>query len=137
MVSIRKEFRLTDFEIKYIKEYADIHDCTETTAIKKIIQEHSQSHQNNATDFLVKEIADGVCENLSKLLTRVRLGVNNADRNSQILIELLNCMYANNPNYFFIERKQEVTLRAEDTVKKRIEHFRIKKLDSEVEKNSG
>lgn len=135
-MSTRKEFRLSDFEINYIKEYADNHSCNDTVALKKIIQEHSQASVNDATSFLIKEIADGVCENLSKLLTRTRLGINNADKNSQIIIELLNGVYANNPNYVFIERKQEATLQAEDVVKKRIEHFRVKKLDREIGSDS-
>lgn len=131
-MSTQKNFRLSNFEIKYIQDYSKINNCTETTALKKIIKEHSQSHENNATNFLIKEISDGVCENLNKLFTRVRLGVNNADINSQILIELINNIYANNPDYFFIERKQEATQKAEDMVRKRIENYRVKKLDREI-----
>ncbi len=131
-MSTQNNFRLTKFEIDYINDYAKSHKCNKTNALKKIIQEHSQASVNDATSFLIKEIADGVCENLSKLLTRTRLGINNADKNSQIIIELLNGVYANNPNYVFIERKQEATIQAEEVVKKRIEHFRVKKLDREI-----
>jgi len=131
-MAMQKNFRLSNFEINYLQDYAETHNCTSTTALKKIIKEHSQSSENNTTKFLAKEIADGVCENLDKLLTRVRLGVNNADKNSQIIIELLNSIYAQNPDYFIINLKQKATQEAEEIVRKRIESFRVKKLDKEI-----
>jgi hypothetical protein len=130
-LSVRKNYRLNNTEVEYISNYAKQHDCTDTEALRRILKEHSQSHENSATNFLIKEIADGVCETLDKLFTRMRLGVNNADKNSQIIIELLNSIYANNPDYFFIEKKQEATEKANEVVRKRIENFRVQRLDKE------
>ena len=131
-MSIRKEFRLSDVELNYLQEYAETHNCTSTTALKKIIKQHSESSENQTTKFLAKEIADSVCENLDNLLTRLRLGVNNADKNSQIIIELLNSIYAQNPDYFIINLKQKATQEAEEIVRKRIENFRVKRLDKQI-----
>lgn len=130
-MSTRKEFRLTEFEINYIAEYARSHSCTETSAVKKIIKEHSETNETSASAFLIQEIVDGINESFHKVFTRIRLGVNNADKNSQILLELINSIYANNPDYFYVERTQEATNQATETVRKRIENYRIKRLEKE------
>lgn len=125
----QKNYRLSDFEINYIKNYSETYNCTETKALKKIIEEHSKTHENEVTSFLIEKIATGVKESLNDVLTKIEKGTKSADINSQVIIELANNIYANNPDYFFIERKQEATKKAEDIVKKRIIESRGRKLD--------
>ena len=99
----RKHYRhrLSDEVAEYIREYAILHELplqSASEAVERIVREHKQNSKNN---FRLDHIVDGVTRevtnsvdallknSIAKEITKVRLGTNNADRNTQILIELL------------------------------------------------
>ncbi|MEK3889645.1 hypothetical protein [Bacillus sp. FSL K6-3431] len=66
----------------------DFSNISETLDV--ILQEHKELKKNNWNlQYITHTVATQVNETISNELNRVRLGTNNADRNTQILIELL------------------------------------------------
>lgn len=57
-----------------------------SAAIEYLIKEYERNND------LTKRISEKVTEDLSKILTRIRLGTNTADINSQVIIEILNAI---------------------------------------------
>lgn len=125
----------------YIKDYMEEHNIRYNgEAIVRICREH-QATKN--TEWSLNYISEIVSKNLHDVLkselTKIRLGANSADRNTQILIELLN-------GYFFLEGvdslittdKQEMgsVKIAKEVVAERISNARQKRLDHEAAKNN-
>lgn len=94
-------FRLSDEAIEYIQSYADDHEIPrgdKTESLERIIKEHKElSKQNWNLQYITKTVTENVTrsvqvalqKSISNEINKVRLGTNNIDRNSQILIELL------------------------------------------------
>ncbi|ASK26298.1 hypothetical protein ABC970_22000 [Bacillus licheniformis] len=104
--------------------------------ILAIQEEQHLSSKGKAIDFLAanynstpieERIAKEVTAQLSNHLTRIRLGTNNSDRNSQVIIELLNTILIKEEyaNCLSSEEYMSPALAdALDIVKKRIERFK-------------
>lgn len=138
MSKCRKEFRLQHTSIRYLERFAGDH-CggNLTAALEQIIMEHATRNTVEADQRLAQQVADLVCEKLDATLVRIRLGSNGADRNSQILIELLNGLYAYNDIPSLVSTQQLTTPAVEEArrvVKERIENFRIKQLERKQKK---
>ncbi len=127
----RFEVRLNKNEISYIDEIAKKNSISKTKALQIILKEHAEL-KSESTKTFANLVSETVYEKLKKDFTRIRLGSNNSDKNSQITIELLHGMYA------FFDITQCITTadlelnglkQARETVKKRIEAFRQKKLE--------
>lgn len=98
---IQKRFRLSAEALDYIEEYTDNNNIPrgdQTEGLERIIKEHKQlSKQNWNLQYITETVTENVTrsvqialqQNIVKGIDRVRLGTNNADRNTQILIELL------------------------------------------------
>lgn len=125
----------------YIKDYMEEHNIRYNgEAIVRICKEHQASKN---TEWSLNYISEIVSKNLHDVLkselTKIRLGANSADRNTQILIELLN-------GYFFLEGvdslittdKQEMgsVKIAKEVVGERISNARQKRIDHEASKNN-
>lgn len=125
----------------YIQDYMEEHNIRYNgEAIVRICREHQASKN---TEWSLNYISEIVSKNLHDVLknelTKIRLGANSADRNTQILIELLN-------GYFFLEGvdslittdKQEMgsVKIAKEVVAERISNARQKRLDHEASKNN-
>ncbi len=127
------QFRLNNDTISYIEEVSKKENISKTKALETIIQQHSELKSESSKIF-ANLVSETVYEKLKKDLTRIRLGSNNADRNSQVTIELLQGMYA---HFDILECITTDVLelnglkQAKETVKKRIEAFRQKKLEKE------
>ncbi|MEW9597583.1 hypothetical protein U9R71_30120, partial [Bacillus toyonensis] len=90
-------------------------------------------------NYITEVVSNNLHDVLKSELTKIRLGANSADRNTQILIELLN-------GYFFLEGvdslittdKQEMgsVKIAKEVVAERISHARQKRIDHEASKNN-
>jgi Mg2+ and Co2+ transporter CorA len=74
------------------KKKITYHLCT--AALSQIIREHQHRNDIPPAEFFAKEMAKQIAEELKTPLTRIRLGVNNADRNSDILLLLVNNLLA-------------------------------------------
>lgn len=125
----------------YINDYMEEHGIRYTgEAMGRICKEHEAA---KTTEWSLNYVTEVVSKNLHDVLkselTKIRLGANSADRNTQILIELLN-------GYFFLEGvdslittdKQEMgsVKIAKEVVAERISNARQKRLDHEASKNN-
>ncbi|PHA81435.1 hypothetical protein [Bacillus toyonensis] len=141
MKDFRMQITLDEETDTYIKDYMEEHNIRYNgEAIVRICREHQASKN---TEWSLNYISEIVSKNLHDILkselTKIRLGANSADRNTQILIELLN-------GYFFLEGvdslittdKQEMgsVKIAKEVVAERISNARQKRIDHEAAKNN-
>jgi cell division protein ZapA (FtsZ GTPase activity inhibitor) len=105
-----------------------------TAAIASIVDEHRHRNDIDTTEVVIQHIARRVAELLDDKLTRIRLGVNNADRNSDIIIMLLNTLLGYQELTSLITEDTPQLQRAREIEKERLQNFREKKLDREAKK---
>ena len=102
-------------------------------AINLVLKEHKEK-SDTTTEQMIKIIANEVAKELKGELTKIIKGINSADRNTQIVMEMLNGFFIKN-NVGFIATsdvfKAEGLELAEEAVRKRISKSRVRKLDNE------
>ncbi|WBY64690.1 hypothetical protein [Thermocaproicibacter melissae] len=131
----RKNLYYDESTLDYIQKYKDEHHLpTLTAAIASIVDEHRHRNDIDTTEVVIQHIARRVAELLDDKLTRIRLGVNNADRNSDIIIMLLNTLLGYQELTSLITEDTPQLQRAREIEKERIQNFREKKLDREAKK---
>lgn len=125
----------------YINDYMEEHGIRYTgEAMGRICKEHEAAKNTEwSLNYVTEVVSKNLHDVLKSELTKIRLGANSADRNTQILIELLN-------GYFFLEGvdslittdKQEMgsVKIAKEIVAERISNARQKRLDHEASKNN-
>ncbi|MGU9545283.1 hypothetical protein [Bacillus cereus] len=140
---IRMKLSLNENVHQYIQDYMDENNITHPgDAISKICMEH-QATKN--TEWSLNYISEVVSKNLHDVLkselTKIRLGANSADRNTQVLIELLNgYFFANDLDLESIITTDKIEVggvkMAKEVVAERISNARQKRLDYEASKNN-
>lgn len=125
----------------YINDYMEEHGIRYTgEAMGRICKEHEAAKNTEwSLNYVTEVVSKNLHDVLKSELTKIRLGANSADRNTQILIELLN-------GYFFLEGvdslittdKQEMgsVKIAKEAVAERISNARQKRIDHEASKNN-
>lgn len=125
----------------YINDYMEEHGIRYTgEAMGRICKEHEAAKNTEwSLNYVTEVVSKNLHDVLKSELTKIRLGANSADRNTQILIELLN-------GYFFLEGvdslittdKQEMgsVKIAKEVVAERISHARQKRIYHEASKNN-
>ena len=73
--------------IDYVKKEHNLRSLSQ--AVDYIVQ---QERKNDNVDVLADRILEKLKDKYENMFTRIRLGVNTADKNSQIMIEILNSM---------------------------------------------
>lgn len=132
----RKEFLLDESTLKYLQNYKDEkHLSSLAAALAGVVDDHKHKNDISATKLLVESLAKQVAEELKDSLTRIRLGSNNADRNSEVILLLLNTLLSYSGYKSLMEKETPQLAEAKQIVKDRIATFRQKKLDKAVEKN--
>ncbi|TKH14954.1 hypothetical protein FC699_06875 [Bacillus wiedmannii] len=141
MKDFRMQITLDEETDTYIKDYMEEHNIRYNgEAIVRICREHQASKTSEwSLNYISEVVSKNLHDVLKSELTKIRLGTNSADRNTQILIELLN-------GYFFLEGvdslittdKQEMgsVKIAKEVVAERISHARQKRIDHEASKNN-
>ncbi|PEU13239.1 MULTISPECIES: hypothetical protein [unclassified Bacillus (in: firmicutes)] len=140
---IRMKLSLNENVHQYIQDYMDENNITHPgDAISKICMEHQASKN---TEWSLNYISEVVSKNLHDVLkselTKIRLGANSADRNTQVLIELLNgYFFANDLDLESIITTDKIEVggvkMAKEVVAERISNARQKRLDYEASKNN-
>lgn len=140
---IRMKLSLSENVHQYIQDYMDENNITHPgDAISKICMEHQAS---KSTEWSLNYISEIVSKNLYDVLkselTKIRLGANSADRNTQVLIELMNgYFFANDLDLESIITTDKIEVGgvkiAKEVVAERISHARQKRLDHEASKNN-
>ncbi len=117
MDRIRKEILFDQESMDYLKEYQKKLKISNTSAaVRTIIMEHQKREKKDLDD-------------LNKTLTRIRLGSNNADRNSEVILLLLNSLLAYSGMKSLAPQETPQLMEAKKIVQKRIEGFRTRKLE--------
>jgi hypothetical protein len=130
----RKEFLLDGSTITSLEKYRDEnHLPTLTAALSEIVDRFTHRNDIPATELIVHELAKQVAHELkdalSDTLTRIRLGTNNADRNSDIIILLLNTLLGYQQYTSLIKDDTPQLAEAKKIEKERIAEFRQRKLN--------
>ncbi|MCA1047724.1 hypothetical protein BK709_25995 [Bacillus thuringiensis serovar shandongiensis] len=141
MSTIRRQVTMDQETEDYIKDYMEEHGIRYTgEAMGRICKEHEAAKNTEwSLNYVTEVVSKNLHDVLKSELTKIRLGANSADRNTQVLIELLN-------GYFFLESvdsiittdKQEMgsVKIAKEVVAERISNARQKRLDHEASKNN-
>ena len=126
--------------IDFIGEYKeDKGSSTISSALESILSEHRELSNkmfdlrfivNQVKQELMQEIDNGIKKNVETEMKRIRLGTNNTDRNTQVLIELIQgFMVASNKDTITTTDiyKPDFLVEAETVVHERIANLKQKK----------
>ena len=130
----RKHFTISNEANEYIKQVRSERKIrSESEALEHIVKEHKEK-SDTTTEQMIKIIANEVAKELKGELTKIIKGINSADRNTQIVMEMLNGLFIKS-NVGYINTsdivKAEGLELAEEAVRKRISKSRVRKLDNE------
>lgn len=124
----RKEFLLESSAIEYLQKVQSENDLPSlAAALTKVIREHEHRADIPATKILVESLSKGVAEELKDTLTRIRLGSNNADRNSDIILMLLNTLLSYSSYKSLIVKDTPQLVEARQIMKDRIASYKQRK----------
>ncbi|MDI3090318.1 hypothetical protein [Priestia megaterium] len=135
----RMKLSLNEETKQYIQAYMEENNIGFTgEAIAQICKEHREAKSN---EWSLKYISEVVSNNLHQALkdelTKIRLGANSADKNTQILIEYMNGLFFHHGfDGLMTTDLQELdsTKVAKEAVEKRIANQRQKRIDWEESK---
>ena len=130
----RKHFTISNEANEYIKQVRSERKIrSESEALEHIVKEHKEK-SDTTTEQMIKIIANEVAKELKGELTKIIKGINSADRNTQIVMEMLNGLFIKS-NVGYINTsdivKAEGLELAEESVRKRISKSRVRELDNE------
>ncbi|HDR6319107.1 TPA: hypothetical protein QCU53_006063, partial [Bacillus thuringiensis] len=76
----------------YIQDYMEQNNIRHTgDAIAKICKEHQEKNEQSfSLNYISEVVSQNLHQALKSELNKIRLGANSADKNTQILIELMN-----------------------------------------------
>lgn len=123
----------------YIQEYMREHKLRfASEAIIDICEKYRKvQEQQWSLKYISEVVSNSLHDVIKEELTRIRLGTNSADKNTQILIEYMNGLFFHHGfDGLMTTELQELdsTKVAKETVEKRIAHQRQKKVDAEESK---
>ncbi|EPV0404633.1 hypothetical protein ACV1AG_003049, partial [Listeria monocytogenes] len=134
----RKEFHITDQNAIFIREVKEeLGFKSDGKTINYIIQTYAEKQR----DFSLAKFMQEHYEENRKLNTRIRLGVNSAEKTTQEIKEMLNNYFLFNHEpedaFFPIEKdKHFITGKAEEEVQRRFKIMRDQKKEASFKKKS-
>lgn len=129
----RKIYVMTEESLNYLSEYMEKTGLNKSQAINAILLEH-KNNSNLTTEYLINLIVEKITENIKISLLPLRKAVNTSDKNSKIILELLNGKFIKDEVglIFSTEEKKSPALeKAERVINERIVSQRTSKLDKE------
>ncbi|ELC8463989.1 hypothetical protein QYB71_003136 [Clostridium perfringens] len=140
MAKKKSGYTISDKAKDYIREFKMINKLpSQSQALEQILEEHKLLKRKSREEEL-KLLANNLCEKLMKEIMKefkgTKLGINNIDRNTQIIIEMLNGYYlkemvgkivTTTGETTEVARKSEALEIAEAEVKTRIHKAKIRK----------
>ncbi|MGG1218257.1 hypothetical protein ABE236_12470 [Priestia endophytica] len=130
----RRMISLDETTDQYIQAYMEEHHFRfPGEAIEDICRKYRDEKEKEwSLQYITEVVSRNLHEVLKKELTKIRLGANSADKNSQILIELMNGLFFNQGAKGLmttsIQEMDSVRV-AREEVEKRISHQRQKRID--------
>lgn len=93
----RRMITLNDETDSYLIEYMDEHSIRYPgEAIARICKEYRVQKENEwSIEYISEVVTKSIEETFSKDISKIRLAANSTDKNTQIIIELLNGIYFN------------------------------------------
>ncbi|PFY98820.1 hypothetical protein COL60_29850 [Bacillus pseudomycoides] len=141
MSTIRRQVTMDQETEDYIKAYMEEHGIRYTgEAMARICKEHEAAKSTEwSLNYVTEVVSKHLHDILKSELTKIRLGSNSADRNTQVLIELMNGLFFHQGIQNIISTEvdeMDGVKTAKEVVEKRINHLRQKRLDHEAKKNN-
>jgi len=135
----RMKLSLDEETKQYIQTYMEENNIGFTgEAIAQICMEHKKTKSNEwSLQYISEVVSNNLHQVLKDELTRIRLGANSADKNTQILIEYMNGLFFHHGfDGLMTTDLQELdsTKVAKEAVEKRIANQRQKRIDWEESK---
>ncbi|MFE0624886.1 hypothetical protein ACFW1J_26050 [Priestia aryabhattai] len=135
----RMKLSLDEETKQYIQAYMEENNIGFTgEAIAQICKEHKVAKSNEwSLQYISEVVSNNLHQVLKDELTRIRLGANSADKNTQILIEYMNGLFFHHGfDGLMTTDLQELdsTKVAKEAVEKRIANQRQKRIDWEESK---
>lgn len=134
---MKKHYDLDKKSVEIIYEYMEKYSIkSEVNAVKFIINDYKE--KDEAREKMIDIISEKIKEELKNDLTRLRLGVRTAERNSIILKDIANTfLYKENYSYLMPatgKEKHKVLLEAEKHLNEIISHAKQVKDNEKAEK---
>lgn len=86
----KKDYMLSENSIEYISEVKEENNLKyNSDALELIIREH-KSNSDAGADYIIKYISESIKDLMKSELKKIKIASNNSDKNTEILIELLN-----------------------------------------------
>ena len=134
--------RISKDSLQYLKDFAEERGLKKpNVALEYILKDYEDLDKqrfdlrfvaNSLKDEIIKEVRGAIKEEVAEEMKRIRLGTNNTDRNTQLLIELLQAKLVadnNNTLVFTDTYKPDFLTEAEEVVQERISN-RVQKKHS-------
>lgn len=134
--------RISKDSLQYLKDFAEQKGLKKPNiALDYILKDYAELDMqrfdlrfvaNSLKDEIIKEVRGAIKEEVAEEMKRIRLGTNNTDRNTQLLIELLQAKLVadnNNTLVFTDTYKPDFLTEAEEVVQERISN-RVQKKHS-------
>lgn len=123
----KKELTLYKENIEYIKKVKSEQGLRSmSAAVDYIIMQHRKM-TDEQTDIVAEKLLTKIEEKYKNMFTRLRLGVTTADKNSQVMLEILNSIILNlsmDKMYDTDILESNIVKESKDTVKNRIEKYK-------------
>lgn len=123
----KKELTLYKENIEYIKKVKSEQGLRSmSAAVDYIIMQHRKM-TDEQTDSVAEKLLSKIEEKYKNMFTRLRLGVTTADKNSQVMLEILNSIILNlsmDKMYDTDILESNIVKESKDTVKNRIEKYK-------------
>lgn len=123
----KKELTLYKENIEYIKKVKSEQGLRSmSAAVDYIIMQHRKM-TDEQTDIVAEKLLTKIEEKYKNVFTRIRLGVATADKNSQVMLEILNSIILNlsmDKMYDTDILESNIVKESKDTVKNRIEKYK-------------
>lgn len=126
-IKVKKDVTLENGTIEFIENFRKEYNCRSfSSSIDMIIKEY-QNVQSGFVENLSSTILDQINNKYGELFKRTRIGINSADFNSQILIELLNTLIIGleiDETYLTSQIKSDALIKSEESIKERIAYLK-------------
>lgn len=131
---VKRLFTIDEETDKYFRAYMEEHQIRYNgVALAKMCKDHEQAKQQEwSLRYITEVVTKHLHEVLKEELTKIRLGANSADKNTQMLLEFMNSIYEHEKYqgvYTTDLIESDATKHIRTVVEDRIAHKRQKKVD--------
>lgn len=140
-MTVRKSLRLKKETDEIIEHYRQSHHCSSwTAALESIVKNSAALNETDTTSLVANKVADRMytrlLENLNKESVGIRLSSRSADRNTQVILKVLNQMLYQNAPKGYQMKDHGIMKEAKDHTDAEIERFRQIRLDQAAKKKT-